>query len=192
MNNIYKGVVMNKKEKNKLISLNIPESLHKRMKTKKNINWSEKVRSFLESELKDQDDKAMIKKSFLEAFKNTYEVNHKVSKNGEDWGQLSFDLNCLKFITDYDCNQLISFDGLLSAIKSVRDTGNENQNASFFYQYFISKLAIQSICLTAKDGIDYKKAEWFSMLFASVLQHGAEGFEEEAYENFEDEDLEEE
>lgn len=42
IDNIYKGNRMNKKEKNKLISLNVPESLHKQMKTKKNINWSEK------------------------------------------------------------------------------------------------------------------------------------------------------
>lgn len=181
---------MNKKEKNKLISLNVPESLHKQMKTKKNINWSEKIRSFIEQELEDQKHKAMTKKLFLEAFKESYELNHKAFRNDEDWGQISFDLNCLKYITDNNCNQLISLDGLLSAIKSVRDTGNENLNASFFYQYFIEKLAIQSMLLTEKNNINHEKAEWFSTLFNSILQHGVDDFDEED-EDFEDENLEE-
>jgi len=181
---------MNKKEKNKLISLNVPESLHKQMKTMKNINWSKKIRSFIEQELEDQKHKAMIKKSFLEKFKETHKLNYKPFRNDEDWGQISFDLNCLKYITDNNCEQLISLDGLLSAIKSVRDTGNENLNASFFYQYFIEKLAIQSMLLTEKNNINHEKAEWFSILFNSILQHGVDGFDEED-EDFEDENLEE-
>lgn len=85
---------------------------------------------------------------------------------------------------------MISLDGLLSAIKSVRDTGDENLNASFFYQYFIEKLAIHSMLLTEKNNINHEKAEWFSTLFNSILQHGVDGFDEED-EDFEDENFEE-